>query len=435
MSGPNHIVGGTVFTGLYLSMWNQNIFGQPHLLFFTAFFALLPDIDHTKSLIGKPFFPIAVFLDKKFGHRTITHSILCYLFLALITGITETILNNAYNTPEGEKGIITSIFLWAYASHLIFDMLTIQGVPLFYPFKKNPCVIPGNPKYRFRSLDFKSESVIFVVFVLIAFSCQGLFANGFWNTYNSSFGTVKHLHNEQLLSDKAIEVNYHFSHEGKEQTGTGHLISSTESEAILFDQKSGFVKIKATDRSNKLHPVRSNKILTFQELYFSNISYDSLLNLIGRKPIRSLKLQSKLPMQFIKDNKPQSSTSIELDNCYNPLLQSQDIDSMDFQIQKEIELMKVKVFQNNAEKNIYLEAKINANHRLIQIQNDINSDDLATKEKAIKDLQKAKSDFENVHQNVDQSKALQLQLAFLQSKLYIKKQQAINGYISYYLIQ
>src|SRR5690606_26210527 len=84
MSGPNHIVGGVVFTGLYLSMWDKNIYGQPHFLFFTAFFAVLPDIDHTRSLIGKTFYPVAKFLDRKFGHRTITHSLLCYIALGII---------------------------------------------------------------------------------------------------------------------------------------------------------------------------------------------------------------------------------------------------------------------------------------------------------------------------------------------------------------
>jgi inner membrane protein len=89
MGGPNHVAGGVVFTGIYLSMFDVNIYSQPHFLFFTAFFSLLPDIDHTKSLIGKPFFPLARYLDRKSGHRTITHSLLCYFLLALVIGIIE----------------------------------------------------------------------------------------------------------------------------------------------------------------------------------------------------------------------------------------------------------------------------------------------------------------------------------------------------------
>lgn len=128
MSGANHIVGGTVFTGIYLSMWDTNVFSQPLFLFFTAFFAVLPDIDHTKSPIGTLFYPIAKYLDKKHGHRTITHSLICYVLLIILVGSIERIIS--------DKRIITSIFIWSYGSHLILDMITKQGVPLFYPFKK-----------------------------------------------------------------------------------------------------------------------------------------------------------------------------------------------------------------------------------------------------------------------------------------------------------
>jgi len=94
--------------------------------------------------------------------------------------------------------VITHIFIWAYASHFILDMLTVKGIPLFYPFKKNPCVIPGNPKYRFRSTDFKAEAMVFGIFVMLTFSLQDLFANGFWNTYNRTWDSVKALHTEKL---------------------------------------------------------------------------------------------------------------------------------------------------------------------------------------------------------------------------------------------
>jgi inner membrane protein len=171
----------------------------------------LPDIDHTKNLIGKPFFPIARDLDRKFGYRTITHSLLFYFGLALVIGIIE--------KTWFDSRIITSIFLWSYASHLILDMLTIQGVPLLYPFKKNPCEIPSNPKFRLRSLDFKTESLAFVLFIMLAFSCKDLFANGFWNTYDRVFGTVKSVHTETLLTDGAIQVKYDVLQDGKELKG------------------------------------------------------------------------------------------------------------------------------------------------------------------------------------------------------------------------
>jgi inner membrane protein len=36
-------------------------------------------------------------------------------------------------------------------------MVTISGVPLFYPFVKNPCVIPGNPKTMSKQITTRKQ--------------------------------------------------------------------------------------------------------------------------------------------------------------------------------------------------------------------------------------------------------------------------------------
>src|SRR5215210_3117186 len=155
MSGPNHVVGGIVFTVIYLSMFDTNILSKPLYLGMTAFFAVLADVDHTRTPIGKLFYPIAKYLDKKHGHRTLTHSLIFYFVGILTVGLIEVLLNN-------KTGVYFQIFIWSYGSHLIFDMLTKQGVPLLYPFKKNPCVMPANPDFRFRSSDIKTEAMLFI---------------------------------------------------------------------------------------------------------------------------------------------------------------------------------------------------------------------------------------------------------------------------------
>jgi len=58
MTAPNHIIGGYTFTGIIGSLMGINILGQVELLPIILFASLLPDIDHTKSIIGKLFFPI-----------------------------------------------------------------------------------------------------------------------------------------------------------------------------------------------------------------------------------------------------------------------------------------------------------------------------------------------------------------------------------------
>ena len=75
MTAPNHITGGIVFTGLFCSFFSINIFENPLFISATIIGSLLPDIDHTKSWIGKSMYPIAKWLSRNYGHGTITHSI------------------------------------------------------------------------------------------------------------------------------------------------------------------------------------------------------------------------------------------------------------------------------------------------------------------------------------------------------------------------
>ena len=142
MSGVNHLAGGVVFTGIYLSLADINIFSSVHFLFFTALFSLLPDIDHSSSIIGKPLYPLSNYLDRKFGHRTITHSLICYISLIFIVRILELIFTGK---PEGT---VTHIFIWAYASHLILDMLDGKRNSAFLSVQKKSMRHSGQSKIQ-----------------------------------------------------------------------------------------------------------------------------------------------------------------------------------------------------------------------------------------------------------------------------------------------
>lgn len=425
MSGANHIVGGTVFTGIYLSMWDTNILSQPLFLFFTAFFAILPDVDHTKSPIGVMFYPIAKFLDRKYGHRTITHSLICYFFLILFVGIIEAI--------TGETRIITSICIWSYGSHLILDMITKQGVPLFYPFKKNPCVIPANPDFRFKSSDFRTETIIFMVFMLLGYTCKGLFRNGFWNTYNKTFSNIQHVFNETKLSDNLIKVNYNIVQEGQTQKGKAYILSATSSDLLLYDKD--FLKIDNNTHINQLLPIRTSEKLSKKELQFSGIEMDSLRKLIKNKMIITLKIQSELPIYFVKQNQPQSSNNFSLDYVTNPFLRSDRIDSLDMNTAKEISEIELQMKLANDIDEQFKEQKVKAIQDLTNTETNLNSEDLATKEKAIQEVETKRRSVKELNKPTTANfPLLQMRLTFLRKKLRIIKEQKVTGYLAFFTI-
>lgn len=85
--------------------------------------ALLPDIDHPQSWLGRRLRPLSGFLAAVLGHRGATHSLLavaacCWLLVRL-----------------GSSSRIAAPLLVGYLSHLAADLLTPRGLRLAWPFR------------------------------------------------------------------------------------------------------------------------------------------------------------------------------------------------------------------------------------------------------------------------------------------------------------
>lgn len=86
-------------------------------------FGLLPDIDTTRSIIGRRTTKISKWLESTYGHRTVTHSLWPVAAILLLGYLTSFIGNWLWWMPSA-----------MYASHLLLDMLIgKRGVPLIWP--------------------------------------------------------------------------------------------------------------------------------------------------------------------------------------------------------------------------------------------------------------------------------------------------------------
>lgn len=324
MTAPNHIIGGIVITGLFGSFLNLNILASPIYIASTIFGALIPDIDYTKSMIGKIFRPISKYLNRRFGHRTITHSLLAMLGSFLLFAFIESTFFGKTTTSK--------IYLLGFFSHLILDMMTVQGVPLFYPFLRNPCVLPGNPNARFKTGNLHSETMIFCFFLLSLVFLQPLFANGFWTQYNRYFGTPKHLASEFHKSPDALNVKYTIKKGTEIIKGEGICISAKEAEVVLLEEN-GFHKLnKEKYTILEVIPEHIGKQLLFEPFQFFQISLDSLNRLVQKFPIKFLEIYSNQDFNIFHNNINTISKNITLE--YPPTLFFQnvieDIPSKDF---------------------------------------------------------------------------------------------------------
>lgn len=287
MKSPNHLLGGQVFTGLCCAMTNVNLFESPIYIGLTATMSLLPDIDLPKSIIGRTCRPISRWINRRYGHRTLTHSVPALMAITVAMAVLDHTLL--------QIGYLATIAFFAYLSHLIFDMMTLQGVPLLYPFTKNPFVIPGNPSFRIHTGDRRAETIVFCSFLLLAILLRPLFHHGFWTSYNRLFGTLEHLAREYRRSDNLLLVSYRIRKGSELLTGEGYCIEAEDTRAVLIEN--GRFRIIDTDEYvvEEVIPEPTDKRFFYHRESFTQISADSLNRLLADKLITEIEVHSDEP--------------------------------------------------------------------------------------------------------------------------------------------
>jgi inner membrane protein len=286
MTLPNHIAGGIVFTGVFGAFAGVNILNDPGLIVMTVLAATFPDIDVPSSIWGRTFKPISKAINRRFGHRTITHSLLFMLLgYGAVAGACK-----AFGTEVSYP----TVFLLAYSSHIIFDMMTVQGVPLFYPYNKAPCVIPSDPKLRLRSNNPRSEIAIFGFFIISGIFLQPLMADGFWTSYNRLFGTMTHLQSEFEKAEDLLEVTYRYREATSEFIGSGLAIECTGTSADLWNPDTGWKRLDANPASPQtileVIPTHTGRKFELVRKSFVAISPDSLDRLLRDRVIHTIQL-------------------------------------------------------------------------------------------------------------------------------------------------
>lgn len=116
MQAGTHIAGAAL-TAAVLRGFGVEI-GPPEVLALVVG-SLLPDVDTTTSGTGRFVRPVSRLIESKFGHRTLTHSLLF------------TLLFSALWWPVSPS--IAAAWFWGIFSHLLLDTLNVNGVPLLWP--------------------------------------------------------------------------------------------------------------------------------------------------------------------------------------------------------------------------------------------------------------------------------------------------------------
>lgn len=123
--------------------------------------SILPDIDHPQSLIGRVFPFISNHILKKYGHRTVTHSLFSILSVMVITSPTFFISGSLY-----------AALTLAFSSHIFIDLFNRSGVKLLAPFSQKEYISFRTPELRIIVSSWQEYVALFVI-VFLAFTVTG----------------------------------------------------------------------------------------------------------------------------------------------------------------------------------------------------------------------------------------------------------------------
>jgi len=184
MLAPTHSVFGIFLTLIFLAVFGIQLSLHWSIILVAILGAIIPDIDHPRSVIGRTFPFISIPLERRYGHRTITHSFIGWFFSSIVFSVAVVFISIIYaiimksvdplrypltlSNPLIARWI--AAFSISYFSHLILDMFNPRGSQMFWPDTGRD-VLPKNPKFRPES-GSKEEIWIFIILfflMLLAF--------------------------------------------------------------------------------------------------------------------------------------------------------------------------------------------------------------------------------------------------------------------------
>ena len=284
MSLPNHVVGGIMFTGFFGAIADINVLQSPWTFATAIFFAILPDVDHPPTWMGRLFgwTGIPNYLSTHHGHRTITHSLWVHLGITIIAYFVESLF--------WEKHTFTVVISLSFFSHQLLDFPTKSGVIWLYPLSRIRFVLPGRRDARIETGNFQQEGIVFVLLSLATISLAPMMEKGFWTSFNQTFATPVHLVAEFNSSKTVVSVDYIYRVGTEEIKGHGDCIKPTGSKVVLLEEN-GFVVLDASKGVIvETMPIPTNKIMDIREINFWDISVDSLNKMIRRNEVLELEV-------------------------------------------------------------------------------------------------------------------------------------------------
>jgi inner membrane protein len=163
MMGVTHLLVSASATSLILGT------ADPSIIMAGAIAGLLPDVDISTSPAGKVLPWISNYLEKRFPHRSCTHSLMATIAIAIVSYTIAFFLGNDFL-------LIAHAINVGYFFGWFIDTFTRGGVEMFYPSPVR-CVCPSDRNMRLRT-GSNAEYGVLIFVVAVSFAVFSLNSNG-----------------------------------------------------------------------------------------------------------------------------------------------------------------------------------------------------------------------------------------------------------------
>ena len=253
----------TAFTHFSFSYLVTSAAGADHATSLAAsIFSLAPDIDHPQSLIGRVFPGLSRWLLKKYGHRTVTHSL-----------ISVPVLAAALSPALLFSGKFYAAALLAYSSHIFIDLFNSSGVRLLAPFSTKEFISFKTPELRITVSSWKEYTLLFII-VFMAFSVTGKS----FSISKSVRSMAKLIYKNYTVALKDFRDNsgyiskaqiLYFDHGQRTMVqGTYTVLSMYKDKIFLLDNRRRFVVLK--DEIEEIEVLKTEEKLSLRPVSGTN---------------------------------------------------------------------------------------------------------------------------------------------------------------------
>ena len=177
MTAPTHITFGLLTVAGSFSLFSLPLHRNLPAILCAIIGSVLPDVDSPKSYIGRVLPYASIPIERQWGHRTITHSVLCLLALSVMI----------WPLLIWQPACYAAVLL-GYMSHIVADCATKSGVPLFYPHPA-ACVFPGSAKYRIKTRSIGEGYLLIGFLLMLLIFIPILHMGGIWQSFRYLMAT------------------------------------------------------------------------------------------------------------------------------------------------------------------------------------------------------------------------------------------------------